>query len=403
MILNPYDTQLELANAKVSELDSEYHTIKSEIDWYKSTSIDALTGRRDGLENLHLKQLQINQQLSYEISQHNAAINTVKTSIEDRPWNSKLKERKLSELASQSIKSIEWAQLNLSKGEVTLRGYSGQISAEVEVIEKYIDFNLNMKNKSLSKLFNDRSVQQQEVERISAEKKRMDEGVGHVQTQIDDTKAQIVNATDIIDKARKLDKKLSDNHEAYNRKLVHEECEREFGTGNPKKLILQKESEIASLERTLEKLSNRGKKLVRKVDRTIKKLILDGNNLCYDGNTFIGLEALNSLVPTLAKHYEIVLMFDASICDLLQRKESIIIESFKTKVHIVAPGIKADETILDLAGSEPSSFIVSNDRFAEFGEKPVVKKERVIRHEICSGLIFIHDLNISEKFRNDVC
>jgi hypothetical protein len=68
------------------------------------------------------------------------------------------------------------------------------------------------------------------------------------------------------------------------------------------------------------------------------------------------------------------------------------------QVHIVATSVKADETVLDLAGTDKTTFIVSNDRFAEFGEKPALRDQRVIRHEIVSGQVLIHDLGVSETF-----
>jgi len=182
--------------------------------------------------------------------------------------------------------------------------------------------------------------------------------------------------------------------------MAHQKCEEKFGTGSPKKVISQKDSEIRRLGRDLEKLQKRAKTVADKVARNIKKLILDGNNLSYQGNIFIGLAALKSLVPILANEYEIVLVFDASIRRALGSSDSDIRDVLGNdiQVHVVATSVKADETVLDLAGTDKTNFIVSNDRFAEFREKPAIRDQRVIRHEIVSGQVFIHDLGVSEAF-----
>lgn len=106
-------------------------------------------------------------------------------------------------------------------------------------------------------------------------------------------------------------------------------------------------------------------------------------------------------MPILASEYEVVLVFDASIRRTLGGGDSDIRDVFNKdiQVHVVATSVKADETILDLAGTDETTFIVSNDRFAEFGEKQALRDQRVIRHEIVSGQVMIHDLGITARFK----
>jgi hypothetical protein len=63
----------------------------------------------------------------------------------------------------------------------------------------------------------------------------------------------------------------------------------------------------------------------------------------------------------------------------------------------VASNQKADEMVLD-AAAESTAYVISNDTFAEFPEKPAVREERLIKHEILSGRVFIHDLGVAEDF-----
>lgn len=68
-------------------------------------------------------------------------------------------------------------------------------------------------------------------------------------------------------------------------------------------------------------------------------------------------------------------------------------------VHVVATRTAADETILDLASNTAESYVLSNDRFGDYNDKPVIKHRRTIRHEIVDGCIFVHDLNVKLNYR----
>lgn len=249
-------------------------------------------------------------------------------------------------------------------------------------------------------LANQLSQQKREVERISGRKHQVDDALAPIVAQIHDTKQKKSEAASTKSQAQSLDEELSNADTSYERAIAHQKCEEKFGTGSPKKVISQKDSEIRRLDRDLEKLQKRAKTVADKAARNIKKLILDGNNLSYQGDIFIGLAALESLVPILANEYEIVLVFDASIRRALGSSDSDIRDVLGNyiQVHVVATSVKADETVLDLAGTDNTTFIVSNDRFAEFREKPAIRDQRVIRHEIVSGQVFIHDLGVSETF-----
>jgi hypothetical protein len=53
-------------------------------------------------------------------------------------------------------------------------------------------------------------------------------------------------------------------------------------------------------------------------------------------------------------------------------------------VHVVPRAIRADETVLALAVSE-DTFVISDDRFAEFKDKLPVQERRIIHHEVVDG------------------
>ena len=91
------------------------------------------------------------------------------------------------------------------------------------------------------------------------------------------------------------------------------------------------------------------------------------------------------------------MIFDAGIRGLCRAN----IQTIKKKlpdwieVHIVATKQKADETILGFASENQHAFIITNDRFSDFKSENAVKQKRLLRHEILTDKVFIHDLNIS--------
>ncbi len=202
-----------------------------------------------------------------------------------------------------------------------------------------------------------------------------------------------------IARAESFERELSSESNGYRRKQIHENCNSVFGESKPSRVVGAKRRELESVERNAKKLQGRMEEIARRATLIIKTLLLDGNNLCYQQKNFIGIGALKAIAKKLSEGYGVTIVFDASIRRLLQMRDQDISAHFgdRVNVHIVAAGIKADETLLDSA-SAPDAYVISNDRFEDFPEKPVVRERRLIRHEILNGNIYIHDLKIEEQY-----
>lgn len=214
-----------------------------------------------------------------------------------------------------------------------------------------------------------------------------------------------------IGEAERFDKKISGAANSYERAKLHQECERRFGDGSPRAAIRairsqtrslsssigDHERQIGRIRRDMAKTEQRLTKLAAVAARDIDALIIDGNNCCYQGNHFIGLAALIPMTESLAERYAVTVVFDAAIRRLLGVSDDDVRAAFPAvEVHVVASRTKADETILD-AADEPTAWVVSNDRFGDYRDKKAVKEDRLIRHEIVSGRIFVHDLGVNES------
>jgi rRNA-processing protein FCF1 len=137
----------------------------------------------------------------------------------------------------------------------------------------------------------------------------------------------------------------------------------------------------------------------KRASRTIKSLVIDGNNLCYQQQNFIGLVALHAVAKNLSRSYPVLIVFDATIRKWLAMNDRDIAASFgdAVKVHVVATKQKADETLLDSA-MDSTTYVISNDRFVDYPDKSAVRDQRVIRHEILNGKVFVHDLGVVENY-----
>jgi hypothetical protein len=159
--------------------------------------------------------------------------------------------------------------------------------------------------------------------------------------------------------------------------------------------------QLTGVRRNVTKAQERVTKLATRGARVVRALVIDGSNVCYEGGTFIRLGALGPLCQQLSDSYNVTVVFDASIRRKLGGDDAALREALPgSKVHVVASRTLADETIL-AAAEDPFVYVLSNDRFAEYAEKPAVRDGRVLRHEILNGRILVHDLDVAASFGPD--
>ena len=224
-----------------------------------------------------------------------------------------------------------------------------------------------------------------------------------VMTQIEECQSKLQIAQTVVMEAAALKQKLENASNSYERAMIHQECTRKFGMSSPNTAIAQQEQRVAPLQRDLGKLQIRAAEISRKVSRIIKKIVIDGNNMCYErGNNFCGLNPILRTVRALRWRYTIIVVFDSSIQSLLESSQQYIRARFTgyAEVHISPSEHSADETIIELASNDSHCFIISNDRFAEYADKEPLKNHRVVRHEIVDGKVIINGLGLTESYQS---
>lgn len=209
-----------------------------------------------------------------------------------------------------------------------------------------------------------------------------------------DLRRQLDGLKSDLDTATRFERELGCARDSFARRKIHEECERRFGTGSPREVITRNGKAIRSLQRNTDKLESRLREIARSGSLDVHMLVIDGSNLCYEDGKLIGLRALRAVCDGLPDDLDFIVVFDASIRKKLGVNDDALRSQLpEVKVHIVASKVRADATILT-AAQDPKSFVLSNDRFADFPDKPAVHDGRLIQHEIINGRVVIQALSI---------
>lgn len=232
-----------------------------------------------------------------------------------------------------------------------------------------------------------------EIQRMEAQVRPQLEEYRRLRAKVAATSADIQAAT-------RFDEQLRNAANGAERARIHQECEAKFGTGKPGQVIRDRSAQKLPLEKNVQKIERRIHAELQKLDRVIEHLIIDGNNICYEGQKFIGFGALQALLGQVQDRFRITVIFDASIRRLMQTDDQgIALRLGERCTPRVSPTrSSADEYLMKVAGEAPGSFILSNDRFAEFQDYDVVRSGRVLRFMVADGRLMVNDLDVTTDF-----
>lgn len=276
-----------------------------------------------------------------------------------------------------------------------------QIAKQVQAdIARYRSFDALLAQATLRGLQVELKKLDSELPQLQRRKIDLDSKLEHPLRRLTELEGEWRQLACDLSRADQFEEALTNAQTGRERAQIHEECGRELGHSKPMAVVQARRSKIEGVEGNIGKLKVRIEEIIKCTVRDVRTLVIDGNNLCYQQNEFIGLSALEKLVPELAQKYVVKLIFDSGIRGLLRTKDSEIRGRFPqaSLVHVVASKTKADETILDVAAEDKNAFVISNDRFVEFPEKYVVLQGHILKHEIVNDTVHIYDLDILANF-----
>lgn len=401
--LNPFDDPLRRIRSVYADLSSRKDVLGKELNWFDSTNRGDLNARlAETRQQTQLLRNQLQESANRIISHqcvHEKLKTQVRTLFNPKNWFDP-DQIQLRQQQNEVVLAIqaELAESNRLTGEVenTVRS----VAEQEKIIARYSAFDANARREDLRNIESQLATELLRGQRILVRKQAVDKALQPVVEQLRDYEQLKQRAESNKVRAAALDRAISNASNSYEKAMAHKQCESEFEVGSPTKVIERSDREIVRINRDYEKAYRRAVEIGQKASRTIDTVIIDGNNLCYDSQKFIGLGALKSVISFLHPVYSVTIVFDAAIRSMLQVYDQAIGKALGdgVTVHIVSTGSKADETILNLAGTDKNAYILSNDRFGEYNDKSAVREKRILRHEIVNGRVFVNDLNFEGTY-----
>lgn len=306
-------------------------------------------------------------------------------------------QKKLRAEANRIVRELAAVKQRLFSDQEALSKARTDIGASKKRLSEHENFNLKESEIVYSWLV-------PEIERIrvdqtaaTAELSRIESKIQPHTRELERLKAELTKLRADIAKANLFENELNSASNGKERALIHRNCETAFGTGKPRQVINERRGKVRTLENNIPKLERRIQDELQRLERTINNLLIDGNNICYEGQTFIALRALTALLAALGDRYKITIVFDASIRAILKTDSKGVQRMLGASVitHVAPTKTAADEYLLKLAGNNEKTFILSNDRYAEYHEYDAVKSGRVLRFLIADGKFMANDLDIT--------
>lgn len=248
-----------------------------------------------------------------------------------------------------------------------------------------------------------------ELALLNARHAEADKKLRPLYAQLDEYQRQHTEVMREIDQAKRFDQALTDATSSNEKRMIHQQCGQELGESSPQKAMQSRQGRLKWIERETTKLQKYLAVTLKRLTGDIRSLVIDGNNLCYkERSTFVGLAALEAIVPLIIQAYKVTIVFDPHADRLLKMDLDEIKAHFDptVSVHIMNSHNAADETILSVAAANPGTYILSNDNYTEFmdnfdDERRVMRdilRKRVLKHEIVGNLVHIPDLDLSIEF-----
>jgi len=401
--INPFTQQLETLDRERREANSDLERWQAQLAWFKAFDFDL-----SDLDLKRLRRLEIAAQakLQQERRAQAAAEASVKLlapaadlGFDPRYWLSskrKIAKRQLDD-AKQDLAACR-ARAKDFESEVSNTAETGrQLEAEMESARK---FDPLLAQSAILALQARLQHMAQQASELRQRRDNLDAILREPHAALLQEERQRSKLAATIRAAESFEDALNDANNSFERRQIHDRCERELGDSSPGSVLRRSQAQIRSVDDNLRKLSARIERLVRIALQDIRHVVIDGNNLCYEGRQFVGLAPLEALVPVLARTYRVTLIFDASIRRKQAEGDTEVASHFppSVAVHVVASKSHADETVLAVADADPCAFVLSNDRFVDYPDKMAVKQQRVIRHEIVGQTVHVHDLHLAVTF-----
>ncbi|MBK6851948.1 MAG: hypothetical protein IPG93_10080 [Burkholderiales bacterium] len=406
MEYNPYTERFSAKQLWFQKLEDEARDCSQQLTWHSKfnqiTEADALAAGKREAGRIRSRLEGLKQERTSESAREENLSQNAKIGLDPRRWFSmeRIQYAQQRDLARGRLAELDKAIAEHEAEAATVLKACLQRQAQLDKHRALDSLELKAKLNAL-----ELSLEQlrPELANLLADKQKVDALLSAPMLEKRELASRLATLETDVKLAERFDQRLSSAGNSYEKAMVHQECSNTFGgEGSPGRVMQNKQKEMLSARRNLEKVEERLKQISRRANRQISTLVIDGNNLCYAGREFIGLKPLYALTYGLAENYRVIVVFDANIRKILRMNDQQVAYGFprEVMVHIVASKQAADETVLETA-SASDAYVISNDRFRDFTDKAAVYGQRLIRHEIVAGKVLIHELNLAVAFEQE--
>lgn len=403
MYINKHATRLAQQRLQAGQLVNDINRWKSDLEWF--TTFDSeQTNTKLG----HAKRAA--QVVSNRLAEHKNKIESSQQRLTQLKeisggffsslWRSAeqtVAYRQCPELESL-LKSL---RQSAAEDQVMLHTYEKDVCDLTESLLRYRALNPLEAQATIASKIEELTRLQGAIEETHRESEHWESMAGEVLRKWKGALSELDKVERDIAQAEGFEKELSSAMNSREKAMIHQRCEARFQNGRPGVVLSGLNSERRKWQRDADKLQSRLNDIIRLLDKQIKTLIIDGNNLCYEPmeqgkGRFIGLAALKALVPHLCRSYKVTLMFDPGIRQRLSLDDIALKEMFpEANVIVMPPQIKADEGLLAAAEFDAGAYVISNDHFADYPEQPAVQENRVLKHIVHPRSVQIHQLQLN--------
>lgn len=398
---NPFEKSYRKSMFVYEEIEDKGKKLEEKILWHENNNFESLVEKKDNLLKRSSELSDEENALKYKREELERMMPLASPGFLISPFSlfsktSREARRKSKELGFE-ISKIESRIKEKQDERKSLRAIIINIDNQISSFES---FDVSASKRKLADLKVEMDYAKRALVISNMQFRKAEDKLKPLVDRLENFEQELARKEDEKKKLYNLKGRLEDAGNGYERKQVHEMIEEVFGHGSPSVVEKDIKISILSLERSIKKLEGRIKKEAEAMLKHYDKIIVDGNNMCYEGGEFVGISPILKFIEACDPAIDILVVFDSDIRGLLKSNSDGVRNRFSehVDVHIVASNEKADETIISIAEQSEGNYILSNDRFIEYFDRDPVKKERIIRHEILGSTLIVHDLDISSKY-----
>lgn len=398
MEYNPHAGPLEELEVRFKRLEDEIGDIDRELQWYRAFNSEELTSELRSLEK-QLRSLETEGRLaeSRRVKARQRAddlkeaaaltLNPKRWFASDRKEAARARDEFLREAEELQIKGQA-----LQEKQARRRESVAAVEAQLNKYRAYDRLEAEARREAARLQLEGLKAPLSALRHIKA---KVDEQLAPLLKNLAELKAERQKLAWDLSDAEVMESKLSRAANPYEKAMIHQQCQARFKEGKPRVVIQRKQRALEAVDRDIQKAEARLQMEVQRATRTISELVIDGNNLCYRDGTFIGVAAVTALANRLAEEFKVTVVFDPGIRGMTRLSSTELGALFKpaVAVHVVDSTRAADEVLMDVA-AESTAFVISADRFRDFGDRPAVRERRVLRPEIFPSQILLPDLGL---------